>query len=655
MSILSRCRTLSEGKPHLGNPQYRLVKANSLSTHFMNMPHLLATTRRPPIACLVDPMNLDDSLLDFLCTNKEPGEDLCRALEHQLTVWNTQRHSGQLAIQVLKAKALLLLMETDAAQAIAFTLGEKGKCILASIALLQGKRSKAQRLLEEFIAIDWSAGFARVLLGHILLVSMQPRSAKAQLQTAVTTNPGCLKARLLLAASHLALDETAAGRDILMALLKIRPQNADIRDFLAQCFADVSSCRALAHAKIAARLEPKNHKHFTTQGLLLHSLGEFDHAREKLLVALALNRGNPRVMQALALSFYYTRNFAEALDVVERGRSMFGPLAAAPLDLLGAFIESHYGNWTKVWEYWDRRWNCIEAGFQEGRLRHREWNGSDPSSRTFIIYTEQGLGDDILFMSMARDLIRVAAHVVIVCPARLLSLYRRSFNVNVLPECDDSFKELNGRGFDYRVCSASLGRVFRLTAVDFPNTAYLSPDPDWTTALQAHYRSLARDKPVIGLAIASIARDKFGVAKTPPAEVFMDIIRSNLGLFVNLQYGSRQLELSKRAAHLGVRVYLDPNVDSTDDIDMLAAQISAVDLIVTVSTTVAHLAGALGRPALVIVPYSYPLLWLAQFPAESRWYRSVTFIRPTAPESWDDVAWRTVCAARAALAACSGI
>jgi hypothetical protein len=107
---------------------------------------------------------------------------------------------------------------------------------------------------------------------------------------------------------------------------------------------------------------------------------------------------------------------------------------------------------------------------------------------------------------------------------------------------------------------------------------------------------------------------------------------------VNLQYGDTEAEQGALRAGTGLTLTNVDCVDNTNDLDGLAALIEACDLVVTISNTTAHLAGALGKPVLILLPDGPGLRWYWHLQRrDSRWYPSARLFRQDDPAEWDGV------------------
>ena len=107
--------------------------------------------------------------------------------------------------------------------------------------------------------------------------------------------------------------------------------------------------------------------------------------------------------------------------------------------------------------------------------------------------------------------------------------------------------------------------------------------------------------------------------------------------FVSLQYGDAARAAADAARRHGVEIVDDQAIDQLRDLDLFAAQVAAMDRVVTVSNTTAHLAGALGVDGIVLLPATRGLHWYWSVGRDdSPWYPSLALVRQSTPPAWDD-------------------
>jgi len=258
--------------------------------------------------------------------------------------------------------------------------------------------------------------------------------------------------------------------------------------------------------------------------------------------------------------------------------------------------------------------------------------------RALFVYAEQGLGDEIMFSSCLPDVVRRVPHVAIECDPRLGALFARSFpGVAVFPrvrtQINTWVRSIDPQP-DFQIPLASLPAHYRQRPDAFPNhQGYLTPDPAKLERWRSWLKALGP-----GLKIGLSWRG--GLVKTGRTRRSLDLneLESILKIegvrFVSLQYGAVNEELARLERLRGIRI---PHIqEAIDDYDESAALICALDLVVSVCTSVVHLAGALGRQVIVMAPYSPE--WRYGFSGDSMpWYPSVKILRQRQAGEWAPV------------------
>lgn len=260
---------------------------------------------------------------------------------------------------------------------------------------------------------------------------------------------------------------------------------------------------------------------------------------------------------------------------------------------------------------WERGWRCYGARFAAGASPYRAlpfpvWDGSPAPQATLLILADQGLGDEIMFASCLVDAIRLVGHCIVECEPRLLPLFRRSFPqatvVASQREADASWLQGLPQP-DLQIFAGDLPALFRRDDQSFGAGApYLCPDP-----LRVEYwkRKLQED---LGEGLKIGLSWRGGTPGTRSRSRSIGIhewwpLLSLPGLkFISLQYGDVAGDLADFYALHGKSITNYPDV--IPSYEETAALVCAVDLVVTVCTSIVHLTGALGRPVWILVPYS---------------------------------------------------
>jgi len=254
------------------------------------------------------------------------------------------------------------------------------------------------------------------------------------------------------------------------------------------------------------------------------------------------------------------------------------------------------------------------------------WSGAeDISQKTLLVYHEQGLGDVIQFCRYVKLCGARAARVILSVPGRLVSLLKRlASNIEIVDAAEQP------PNFDYQCALMSLPLVFGTTLDTIPvDPAYLTPDPECVTAWTERLGD--RDKPRLGLAWSGNPRQQ--------NDRYRSIPFGNMEPLLNLDVDWHALQTEVRDSDLGLlrrssrlRLWNDEITGFANT----AGLVQHLDLIVTVDTSIAHLAGAMGKPTWILLPYAADWRWLTER-SDSPWYPSVRLWRQKTPGDWESL------------------
>jgi len=288
------------------------------------------------------------------------------------------------------------------------------------------------------------------------------------------------------------------------------------------------------------------------------------------------------------------------------------------------------GRFTEGWSEYELRVDVAEQHVARRPPPPPHWHGEDLAGKSILLWTEQGIGDEILYAEMIPDVIAMGARCLITCSKRMVPIFARSFPETLVIGYEGSAEGVRGAAkFDYQSPVVSLGRYLRPDFAHFPRRpGYLKADPDRTVSLRARYVAMAAGRRIVGLSWRSSAADN-GLAKSATLLDLAPVLAVQNVFFVNLQYGDCGAEIAAVRERFGVDVFQDSSVDPLKDMDAAFAQVAAMDLVITTSNTTAHTAGAQNIPVWVMLPFGQGLLWywFLRHP-ESAWYPSACLIRP---------------------------
>jgi len=266
------------------------------------------------------------------------------------------------------------------------------------------------------------------------------------------------------------------------------------------------------------------------------------------------------------------------------------------------------GNYPKGWEEYDSGFDAnVRIDGEYANYKIPRWNGE--KGKRIIVYGEQGIGDEIMFASCLPDLIRDSELVVFDCHKKLHRLFANSYpNIDIYPTREDAIitwpNKADGKtpryNFDYKVAIGSLPRIYRPDLASFPGVPFIQPETSQEAAWAVRLSHLSH-KPKIGISwIGGHKRTRVEV-RSLALEQLLPILKQDAD-FISLQYTDCVNEIAAFEAKHGIRIHQFPEaVDSPHYADT-AALVSNLDLVITVCTSVVHLAGAMGVPCWVLTP-----------------------------------------------------
>jgi len=270
------------------------------------------------------------------------------------------------------------------------------------------------------------------------------------------------------------------------------------------------------------------------------------------------------------------------------------------------------------------------------------WKGQDPAGLRLLVLGEQGIGDELLFFAVVPELAARGATVVVECERRLVPLLRRSLSgVEVVARTDPPHPRLLSADIDFQVAEISAAAVLRPSSRDFPPLApYLVVESDAAATLRRAYGG--GEAPLVGISWWS-GNEKVGAIDTVPLADWLPILAVPGIRFVNLQYGDHGAEVAAARQASGADIVVDDSVDPMVDMDRAAAQMAAMDLVITINNATAQMASVLGVPVWNMVAY-VPDWRMGLDGDSSPWYHGMRLFRQPAMGAWEPVVARVAAA-----------
>lgn len=529
----------------------------------------------------------------------------------------------------------------------------------AATLLQQGAFSEAERLCREILAAEPDDGNALYLSAVITLQTGRPALAVTAFASAISADPDNPSLYQWLGIAQQQLGDFAAALDSFDAALRLRPDFGEASYNRGNALLDLTRPEdALAAYDRAIAEQPDHLMAQYNRGVALQWLGRLDEAVANYDKVLAQNpkfvgahnnranalkslgRFNAALIgydNAIALEPSYSEahtNRAIVLQNLGRFREAIGSHDRA-IALKPQSAEAHFnaslchltlGDFTRGWAEYEWRWK--QESFAADRRVFAEplWTGKETlKNKTILLHSEQGLGDTLQFCRYAGLLKSLGAEVILEVQRPLAKLLKE---VDGVADCLARGEPLPI--FDYHCPFLSLPKAFGTDIATIPlPTGYLKAPSN--TLDEWRIKLGEKTRPRIGLVWSGRPGHSNDVNRSIPLADFTGILNEGAD-YVSLQQEVREADRVALQSRHDIRHLGD---DLTDFCDT-AALCELLDLIVTVDTSVAHLAGAMAKPVWVLLPFVPDWRWLLHR-EDSPWYASARLFRQDGSRLWGPV------------------
>jgi tetratricopeptide (TPR) repeat protein len=380
---------------------------------------------------------------------------------------------------------------------------------------------------------------------------------------------------------------------------------------------------ALRSYDAALVLDPRHVPAWTNRGAALHDLGRCEDALSSFDKALELAPGHVEAWLGRGLALHDMKRYDEALECFGRG-SELAP-GNADVQWRESFTHLILGDFREGWRKYEARWR--RAGADPVRHAHLPlWLGApELRGKRVLAWAEQGHGDTIQFCRYVDLLAREGAEVILEVQPPLRTLMSSLAGCTVVGQGDAV------PACDFQIPLLSLPNAFGTRPETIPaRVPYLSVDPHeaglWRRRMQA---SDTRIK--VGIACSGSPGHRKDALRSVPLEKFA-ALQGAAELFVVQRDLRADDDRWLRASGGAMR---DPG-DRIADFRDAAAIVANLDLVICVDTSLGHLAGALGKPVWILLPWAPDWRWLAEGSTTS-WYPTATLFRQQRPGHWGEV------------------
>jgi tetratricopeptide (TPR) repeat protein len=415
------------------------------------------------------------------------------------------------------------------------------------------------------------------------------------------------------------------------AAIAVAPDSAEAHANRGKILNDLwRSEAALAASERAIALAPGHVEAHNNRAVALHELGRPEAALAVWRQVIQLRPDHAKAHNNIGMALQTLRRPAEAVEAYDRALALAPDFSEAHLNRASSLLA--LGDLARGFEEYRWRWVAPEGPRLKRRLPCPLWEGEDLAGKAILIHCEQGYGDTLQFIRFAPRLARTAARVTVLAEPPLVALLRS------IPGIEITDRVIGEAAYDFQVPLLCAPRLLGTTLETIPaRTPYLFADPA-KAAAWAERLSTQGDALRIGLVWAG------GTRNDAPSLHAIDRRRSvRLEQYAPLAAvaGVRFFSLQKDGPAAQAR-QPPAGLDFTDwtaelgDFADTAALVAGLDLVITVDTSVAHLAGALGKPVWVLSRFDGCWRWL-NGREDSPWYPTARIFHQQAPGAWDEV------------------
>jgi tetratricopeptide (TPR) repeat protein len=383
--------------------------------------------------------------------------------------------------------------------------------------------------------------------------------------------------------------------------------------------------RSLADSRRASALDPGDAGICNNIGAVLHELGRHDEALPWLEMAVAREPGNVDALNNKAQAEHQLHRLDEAAASYDRVMAIDPDNATATLGR--AHLDLLRGKFEAGWAGREARWRVSGLTILYPKFRQPMWLGqTDLCGKTILIYADEGIGDAIQFARYVPMLAAKGARVILAVHSSLQPLLS---GVEGVSECIVQSSTQAMPAFDTYCPMQSLALAFATQLDTIPSGPYLPRAAQasvraWNDRLKPH------DRLRVGLAWAGNPNHSNDVNRSIPLGMLTGMIDID-ATFISLQ---KDLRPGDKAILERTRI-IDVTADLSDFAET-AALLSCLDLLISVDTSVAHLASAIGRPTWLLLPHTPDYRWLLDRD-DSPWYPTLRLFRQTERRDWAGV------------------
>ncbi len=527
---------------------------------------------------------------------------------------NIQQENLELATTFLK-KAILLKPDHVAAY------NNLGTALQS-----QGKLSEAVVIYNRVIEIKPDYAEAHINLGNVFQEQGKFDEAMECYNRAIERQPDYAEAHYNLGNALKEKNEFDKAASCFSKAIELKPEYVEALNNLGSVLQEQGKLdEAASRFSKAIELKPDYAEAHSNFGLVLQEQGKLDEAVSCFSKAIELKPDYAEAHINLGAVLQEQGKFDEAMECYKLAISLKPDYAEAHMNR--SFVLMLTGNLEEGWPEYEWRLHTkdrIPRTFQQPR-----WDGTPLNGKSILVHAEQGIGDTIQFVRYLPMVKAKGGHVIFECQKDLFRLLKNNAGFDEIIEKASASKK--NSYFDVQVPLLSLPGIFGTTFKNIPsNVPYITVDPE--PVKQWNERIENNDDLKIGIVWAGSPHHKNDRNRSCKLEDFAQLAEIPGLSFYSVQKGPASAEAFNPPGGMKIINLEDSLIDFADT----AALIANLDLVISVDTAVAHLAGAIGKPVWNLLPFAPEWRWLLNRD-DSPWYPRMRLFRQTKPNNWIEV------------------
>ena len=491
-----------------------------------------------------------------------------------------------------------------------------------------GNNTTAEMYYKSALQIDPNFYDARRNLAGIYQNTNRIDEAISELKIALEQKPNNVEILNVLGNIYNKMGEKNLAISFYEKILEIEPTSKKVLNNLANVHLSLKNFQTatLLYEK-ALSIDPEYSDAMNNLGNALKEMGFLDEAIYYYEQAIKAPDAKLELHSNLGVALKDRGRFEEALAAFDRALELKSDYPDAYWNKALAHLAS--GNFQEGWKGYEWRWQATNFDSTYLPTKKPVWDGK---YERVLVWPEQGLGDHIMFSSLFEEFSEKCKLAIFQIDRRLLNLFRRTYPEFYFIPSD---KLLDESEYDSHIPLGSIAQYLRPSIDSFANASQrpLVYDAEKTDKMRQAFR-LGSEKKLIGISWRSKNLDS-GHRRSSGLSQFIRQFKDTDIEFVSLQYGDVSDEIKQAYEETGIAVKTINEIDTFNDIDLLASLISACDEVVTIDNSTVHLSAALGKTTHLLLPAVSDWRWLDGF-EDCLWYKNLNIYKQPYETGWSD-------------------